>query len=112
MKVLIQRVKEASVVVEGQTLGHINRGLLMFLGITHSDTLSDAKWLANKALNLRIFEDLAGKMNQSLLETKGAALIISQFTLYADCEGGRRPSFIQAATPDVAIPLYDFFVDE
>jgi D-tyrosyl-tRNA(Tyr) deacylase len=112
MKLLIQRVKEASVAVEGQVVGKIDAGLLIFVGITHSDTRKEASWLASKVVNLRIFEDSQGKMNRSLLESEGGALIISQFTLYADCEGGRRPAFTRAAPPEVAIPLYEFFVEE
>jgi D-aminoacyl-tRNA deacylase len=112
MKILIQRVTQASVEVDSKIVGSISTGVLVFVGITHSDTASEVAWLANKLIHLRVFEDAAGKMNQSLLDQKGSALIISQFTLYADCNEGRRPSFIQAAPPEVANPLYKKFVDE
>lgn len=112
MKILIQRVLNASVEVEGAVIGRIGSGVLVFVGITHSDTVSQAAWLANKLANLRIFEDSEGKLNQSLIDRQGEALIISQFTLYADCSAGRRPSFIQAAQPEIAKPLYEIFVDE
>lgn len=112
MKILIQRVAHAKVDVDGKTVGMIGEGLLVFVGITHSDTKAQAAWLANKLINLRIFEDAQGKINQSLIDRKGAALIISQFTLYADCSEGRRPSFTQAAPPEIAKPLYEQFVKE
>lgn len=112
MKILIQRVTQASVEVNGEIVGSIGPGILVFVGITHSDTASQVTWLANKLINLRIFEDAQGKLNQSLIDQKGSALIISQFTLYADCSEGRRPSFIQAAPPEIANPLYEQFIDE
>lgn len=93
-------------------MGKIEEGVLVFLGITHKDTQAEATWLAKKLVNLRIFEDDQGKINQSLIERKGSALIISQFTLYADCNEGRRPSFTQAAAPDMAKSLYEYFVSE
>jgi D-tyrosyl-tRNA(Tyr) deacylase len=112
MKILIQRVTKASVEVADKVVGSIGPGVLVFVGITHSDTAIQAAWLANKLIQLRIFEDSQGKINQSLVDRKGAALVISQFTLYADCSGGRRPSFIQSAPPKIANPLYEQFVLE
>jgi D-aminoacyl-tRNA deacylase len=112
MKILIQRVSEASVEVEGNVVGSIDHGVLVLVGITHNDTVSQAAWLANKLVNLRIFEDSQGKINQSLLDKHLSALIVSQFTLYADCNDGRRPSFTQSAPPEVANPLYEVFVNE
>lgn len=112
MKILIQRVTEANVKIDGQITGKIDKGVVVFIGITHSDTPLQSAWLANKLINLRIFEDEMGKMNRSLTEVKGAALIISQFTLYADCNQGKRPSFTQAALPDAAKSLYEQFIEE
>ena len=112
MKILIQRVTKASVEVDEKIVGSIGAGILVFIGITHSDTASQASWLANKLIHLRIFEDAQGKINQSLVDRRGSALIISQFTLYADCSEGRRPSFIQAAPPEIAKPLYEQFIQE
>lgn len=112
MKILIQRVTEAKVTVNGNSVGAIGSGLLVLVGVTHDDTPAQSSWLANKLINLRIFEDEAGKMNKSLIDTKGSALIISQFTLYGDCYEGRRPSFIRAARPEVAKPLYEHFCGE
>jgi D-tyrosyl-tRNA(Tyr) deacylase len=112
MKILIQRVAHASVDVEGKTVGSIGPGVLVLLGVTHTDTEEKAAWLAGKLVNLRMFEDDQGKINQSVLDKKGSALIISQFTLYGDCTEGRRPSFTQAAPSDLAKPLYDTFIDE
>ena len=112
MKILIQRVTQASVEVRGRIVGNIGPGVLVFVGITHTDTASQVAWLASKLINLRIFEDSQGKLSQSLIDQKGSALIISQFTLYADCNGGRRPSFTQAAPPEIANPLYEQFIDE
>lgn len=112
MKVLIQRVSHAKVEVDGKPVGRIGVGVLVFVGITHNDTPAQAAWLANKLINLRIFEDDQGKINQSLIDRKGSALIISQFTLYADCSEGRRPSFSLAAPPEIAKPLYDQFIKE
>lgn len=110
MKILIQRVAHAKVEVGGKAVGMIGEGVLVFVGITHNDTIAQGAWLANKLINLRIFEDGLGKINQSLIDRKGSALIISQFTLYADCRDGRRPSFTQAAPPEIAKPLYEQFV--
>lgn len=112
MKILVQRVSLAKVEVDNKTVGSIGEGILVFVGITHNDTRAQGTWLANKLVNLRIFEDDQGKINQSLLDRKGSALIISQFTLYGDCNDGRRPSFTQAAPPEIAIPLYEHFVSE
>ncbi len=112
MKLLLQRVSRASVDVDGKTVGSIGVGILVLVGITHSDTAAQAAWLANKMINLRIFEDSKGKINQSLIDRRGSALIVSQFTLYADCNDGRRPSFLHAAPPEIAKPLYEQFVGE
>ena len=107
MRVLLQRVRRASVTVAGETVGEIGHGVLLFLGVTHGDMRADADWLAKKAAGLRIFEDEAGKMNKSLLDIGGGALVVSQFTLYADTEHGRRPGFSGAARPELAEPLYE-----
>lgn len=112
MKIVVQRVSQASVDVGGKTVGAIGPGVVVLIGITHDDTINQAIWLANKLINLRIFEDAHGKINQSLLEINGQALIISQFTLYADCSGGRRPSFTQAARPELAKQLCEKFIEE
>lgn len=110
MKVLIQRVKSAQVLVEDELCGKIGPGLLIFLGIQHSDTIKEAHFLAEKVATLRIFTDEAGKMNLSVKDLGLEALVISQFTLYANCMGGRRPDFLQAARPELAEPLYLEFV--
>ncbi len=112
MKILIQRVSSAKVEVDNITIGEIKVGFVVFLGITEGDAEKDIAILEDKILNLRIFEDDAGKMNLSLLDVKGSVLIISQFTLYSDCKKGRRPSFINAAKPEIAIPLYEKFICE
>lgn len=112
MKILVQRVAHAKVEVDSEPVGVIGAGVLVLVGITHSDTITQAAWLANKLIHLRIFKDDQGKINQSLLDRKGSALIISQFTLYADCSDGRRPSFTQTASPEIAKPLYEQFVTE
>jgi len=111
MKLVIQRVKEASVTVDGAITGAIRTGLLVFVGIAKSDTEQDADYLAEKLLGLRIFPDDAGKMNRSVREAGGSLLLVSQFTLYGDCRRGRRPSFDQAAEPDRAVALYSYFVE-
>ena len=111
MKVVIQRSKRASVTVDGQIIGQINKGLVLLVGVTHDDTEKDIAFLADKIANLRIFEDESGKMNLSLLDAGGDILSVSQFTLYADTRKGRRPSFIDAALPDVAEPLVTRFVE-
>lgn len=107
----IQRVKEASVTVEGETVGSIGAGLLVLLGVAESDTEADITYVADKVVNLRIFADEAGKMNLSLLDTGGRMLVVSQFTLLGDCRKGRRPSFIKAANPEKAESFYLQFVD-
>lgn len=112
MKLLIQRVLKASVEVEGSIVGAIEQGLLVFVGITHTDTPAQAEWLANKLVHLRLFEDTEQKLNRSLLDQKGSVLIISQFTLYADCSEGRRPSFTKAAPPEMAKLVYERFIQE
>lgn len=112
MRILVQRVTSASVSVDDQLVGVIGRGLVVLLGITHGDSENDAVYLADKCVNLRIFEDDDGKMNRSLLDVGGDALIVSQFTLYGDCRKGRRPSFVAAAGPEVAVPLYEHFICE
>ncbi|MFI5342744.1 MAG: D-aminoacyl-tRNA deacylase [Chlamydiales bacterium] len=112
MKILIQRVSHAHVEVEGTIVGAIGLGALVFIGVTHGDTVTQAAWLAHKLIHLRMFEDTHGKINQSLLEHKGKVLVVSQFTLYADCSAGRRPSFTQAAQPELAKQLYEQFVEE
>ncbi len=110
MRAVIQRVKSASVKVDGELVSEIGAGLLIFLGIAHDDSQAEIDYIANKVSNLRIFEDADGKMNCSLLDTGGSALVVSQFTLYGDCRKGRRPSFIQAARPEVANALYEAFI--
>lgn len=112
MKALIQRVSSASVTVEGNCVAEINTGLLILLGVTESDTLKEASWLASKVVNMRVFNDPEGKMNLSLLDVGGDALAVSQFTLYADARKGNRPSYIQAARPELAKPMYEAFVAE
>lgn len=112
MKILIQRVAQAQVEVDSTIVGSIGPGALAFVAATHDDTTAEVTWLANKFVNLRMFEDEQGKMNRSLLECNGKALIVSQFTLYADCTTGRRPSFTQAAPPELAQHLYEKFVEE
>jgi len=112
MRAVLQRVSRAKVSVGGETVGEISRGILIFLGVAVSDTEKDAVYLLEKTLNVRIYEDAAEKMNLSLLDVKGELLIVSQFTLYGDMRKGRRPSFIEAAPPEKAKALYDFFVSE
>ncbi|MEE9618196.1 MAG: D-aminoacyl-tRNA deacylase [Anaerolineae bacterium] len=109
MRAVVQRVSQASVSVGGEVVGDIGRGVVVLVGVTHGDTEEQAEWLARKIAGLRIFEDNEGKMNAGLLNADGAALVISQFTLYADCRKGRRPSFTNAAMPEVAEPLVEHF---
>jgi len=109
MRAVVQRVSRASVSVGGKVVGAIGRGVVVLVGVTHGDTEEQAKWLARKVAGLRIFEDSEGKMNAGLLDVDGAALIISQFTLYADARKGRRPGFTDAAPPEVAEPLVRCF---
>ncbi|MNP17642.1 D-tyrosyl-tRNA(Tyr) deacylase [compost metagenome] len=109
MKVVIQRCKEASVAVDGHIIGQISQGLMVLVGVTHEDTLKDAKYLADKVSGLRIFEDENGKMNFSVSDTGGAILSVSQFTLYGDTRKGKRPNFMAAAKPNVAEELYESF---
>ncbi len=111
MRAVVQRVSEASVVVAGQTVGAIGRGLLVLLGVTHSDGEAEAAALARKIAGLRIFEDAAGKFNLALADVGGAVLVVSQFTLYGDARKGRRPSFTGAARPEQAEPLIERFVE-
>lgn len=111
MRALLQRVSRASVSVNGQTISAIEKGLLILLGVGHGDGEEQAKFLAEKIANLRVFEDEQGKTNLSILDVKGEAIVVSQFTLYADTRKGRRPSFIDAAMPDVAEPLVNRFVE-
>ena len=110
MKVVIQRVLEASVVINNQTVADIKSGLLILLGIVNEDNTEDIDWLCNKIINLRIFPDENKVMNKSLLEAQGEIIVVSQFTLHASTKKGNRPSYIKAAKPDVAIPLYEEFV--
>ena len=112
MKALVQRVAGASVGVDGKTDGHIDRGLLIFLGVSREDSEEDARYLANKIANLRIFPSEEGEFDLSALEIGGDVLVVSQFTLLADSRKGRRPSFTQAAPPDRAKELYEFFIEQ
>ena len=111
MRAVLQRVSRAAVIIDGETVGKIERGLLVLLGVAPADTVAEARWLAEKAAGLRIFNDEAGKMNLSVADAGGGVLVVSQFTLYGDCRKGRRPSFLDAALPDVAVPLYEAFVN-
>lgn len=111
MRAVVQRVSRASVAVEGRVVGQIGRGLLVLLGVGRDDTAADADYLVEKTLGLRIFPDEQGKMNLDLFQAGGSLLVISQFTLFGDCRRGRRPSFDQAAGPEKARPLYEYFVE-
>jgi len=112
MLAVIQRIAESSVKTEGEIVGRTGAGLLVLLGVAKSDDPADADYLTNKIANLRIFEDEKGKMNRSLLETGGEMMVVSQFTLLADCRKGRRPSFVGAAGPEPATRLYEYFVEQ
>lgn len=112
MRLLVQRVKNAKVVVDKETVGEIGKGFLVLCGITHLDTEKEADYLANKLCNLRVFEDENEKMNLSIKDIEGELLIVSQFTLYADCASGNRPSFTNAAKPEQANPLYEYFMQK
>ena len=112
MRVVIQRTKEASVTVEGNVTGAIQKGLLVFVGIENADSAKDIEWLAGKIVNMRIFDDAEGVMNLSLKEVNGDLLLVSQFTLHASTKKGNRPSYIAAAKPDIAIPLYEAFIQQ
>jgi D-tyrosyl-tRNA(Tyr) deacylase len=112
MRVVIQRVSEAAVKIDGNIVGEISKGLLVLLGIAQEDTEQDALYLLQKLINLRIFSDADGKMNLSVQDCGGELLVVSQFTLYADTKKGNRPSYIRAARPELAIPLYEFFLRE
>jgi D-tyrosyl-tRNA(Tyr) deacylase len=109
VKVVIQRAKHAKVIVEDNVVGEIDEGVMVLVGITHDDTEADADYLAEKIVNLRIFEDEDGKMNHSLLDVNGQVLSVSQFTLYGDCRKGRRPNYMNAAKPDYANDIYEIF---
>ncbi|MGB3259400.1 D-aminoacyl-tRNA deacylase [Paenisporosarcina sp.] len=112
MKVVLQRSLEAKVEVNGEVTGQIDKGLVLLVGITHNDTEEDVRYVAEKVANLRLFEDESGKMNLSIFEAGGSILSVSQFTLYGDTRKGRRPSFSEAAKPDIAKPLWDLFNEE
>ncbi|MFS0822573.1 D-aminoacyl-tRNA deacylase [Bacillus sp. 1P02SD] len=109
MKVIVQRARDARVIVQNEEVGSIKNGLMLLVGITHTDTIEDIKYIADKVANLRIFEDDKGKMNLSLLDVKGDILSVSQFTLYGDCRKGRRPNFMDAAKPEYAEKMYNLF---
>ena len=111
MRAVLQRVRSCRVIVAGETVGEIGRGLLVLLGIRTGDTADQVRWLADKVVGVRIFEDDQGKMNVSVTDAGGGILVVSQFTLYSDCQKGRRPSFIDAARPEVAEPLYEAFAN-
>lgn len=112
MKAVIQRVSSADVTVEGEKIASIENGVLILLGIEDADTQEDIQWLTKKVVNLRIFNDHNGIMNTSLLDINGEALVVSQFTLHASTKKGNRPSYIRASKPDIAIPLYESFLDQ
>ena len=112
MKLVVQRVKEAKVEVDEKVVGRINKGFLVLIGVTHEDEKEQADYLVKKLCNLRVFEDENGKMNLGLKDVEGELLIVSQFTLYADCSNGNRPSFTNAAKPDKANELYEYFCKE
>ena len=111
MRVVLQRVSEAHVTIEGKVVGEIGLGQFLLVGFKQSDTTDQVEWMADKVVGLRVFQDDAGKMNRTLADVDGAILVVSQFTLYGDVRKGRRPSFIDAATPETAIRLYERFVE-
>jgi D-tyrosyl-tRNA(Tyr) deacylase len=111
MRAVLQRVSRARVVIDDEAVGEISRGLLILLGVARDDTMDEARWLADKIVGLRIFADAEAKMNLGVADVHGSVLIVSQFTLYGDCRKGRRPSFIDAAPPETAIPLYEAFIN-
>ncbi len=110
MRVVLQRVSKASVIIDGKTIATIGKGLLLLLGIEEADTLNDIEWLSGKVIRLRVFPDDDGVMNQSVTEADGEIIVVSQFTLHASIKKGNRPSYIRAAKPEIAIPLYDQFI--
>ena len=112
MIAVIQRVKQSSVAINGSVIGRIGGGMLTLLGVAEPDTVHDVDFLTEKLVNLRIFEDKSGKMDRSLVDIHGEMLVVSQFTLLADCKKGRRPSFVAAARPEKAIPLYERFIEQ
>ena len=112
MRAVVQRVLESRVIVDGIVVGQISKGLMVLLGISNRDSIEDVRYMNEKIVNLRVFEDHDEKMNLSVLDVKGELLVVSQFTLYGDCRKGRRPSFIEAARPEMAKELYEEFVEE
>ena len=110
MRVVVQRVSKSSVIIESNIVSSISKGLLILLGVENNDTLDDVNWLIRKIINLRIFTDIDGKMNNSIIDIKGDIIVVSQFTLHAKTKKGNRPSYINAAPPKIAIPLYENFV--
>ncbi len=112
MRAVLQRVTAARVVVGEDVVGRVGHGLLVLLGVARTDTPEQARWLAEKVAGLRVFNDADGKMNRDVREAGGGVLVVSQFTLYGDCRKGRRPSFVDAAPPETAVPLYEAFVEE
>ena len=112
MRIVLQRVSRASVSISGQIVGAIERGFCLLVGFTHTDTAEQVRWMADKVAGLRVFSDAEDKMNLALADIGGALLVVSQFTLYGNTEKGRRPSFIDAARPEQAIPLYESFIAE
>ena len=111
MRAVVQRVRSARVIVGDEVVGDVGRGLLVLLGVAPTDTAAEVQWLADKVVGLRIFADDDGKMNRSVADASGGVLVVSQFTLYGDCRKGRRPSFVGAAAPEVAEPLYEAFLN-
>ena len=110
MRVIVQRVSQSSVIVKSNIVSSISKGFLILLGVENNDTLDDVNWLIRKIINLRIFNDIDGKMNNSIIDVKGDIIVVSQFTLHAKTKKGNRPSYINAAQPKIAIPLYENFV--